>query len=69
MPIYEYTCSQCGKDFEKLVYGSQSVECPACSSEKVVKKLSLFGMAGVEKPFAGQSSCGSCEKSSCTSCS
>jgi putative FmdB family regulatory protein len=69
MPIYEYKCSSCGKDFEKLVFGSQEVKCPGCGSEEVEKKLSLFGMSGVEKPFAGTSSgCTSCSKSTCSSC-
>ncbi|MEJ2183085.1 MAG: zinc ribbon domain-containing protein [Nitrospirota bacterium] len=70
MPIYEYRCGSCGHDFEKLVMGSQSIACPACGSEDVRKKFSVFGMSGVEKPFAGSSSgCGSCSKSSCSSCS
>lgn len=69
MPVFEYVCDSCGKDFEKLVYGSQAVKCPECGSEGVTKKLSVFGMSGVEKPFAGSSSgCTSCAKSSCSSC-
>jgi putative FmdB family regulatory protein len=69
MPIYEYSCNSCGKDFEKLVFGSQAVECPGCGSIEVKKKLSIFGMSGVEKPFAGTSSgCTSCSKSTCSSC-
>ena len=69
MPIYEYRCGKCGAEFEKLVMSSTAnVDCPKCSSRKVQKKLSVFGMSGVEKPFAGSSSCGSCTKSKCTSC-
>ena len=69
MPIYEYRCNQCGEDFEKLVYGSTTVACPKCSSQDIKKKLSAFGMSGVEKPFAGSSSgCTSCSKGTCTSC-
>ncbi len=72
MPIYEYKCCGCGADFEKLVMSSSTkIECPACKSEQVQKKLSVFGMSGVEKPFAGTSSasCASCTKAQCTSCS
>lgn len=69
MPIFEYKCGACGEDFEKLVFGSQHVQCPRCGSEEVNKKLSLFGMSGVEKPFAGAASgCTSCQKSTCSTC-
>ncbi len=69
MPIYEYQCNQCGEDFEKLVFGNKEVDCPKCSSPDVRKKLSAFGMSGVEKPSAGSSSgCSSCSKGSCSSC-
>jgi len=69
MPIYEYTCNQCGENFEKLVFGNKPADCPKCSSQDIKKKLSAFGMSGVEKPFAGSSSgCASCSKSTCTSC-
>jgi putative FmdB family regulatory protein len=69
MPIYEYKCNQCGEDFEMLVFGNKTVDCPKCSSQDIKKKMSSFGMSGVEKPFAGSSSgCASCNKSTCTSC-
>jgi len=65
MPVYEYKCNSCGEEFEKLVLGSMAVSCPKCSGGDLKKKLSLFGMSGVEKPFAGSSSCtsSSCSKS------
>jgi putative FmdB family regulatory protein len=70
MPIFEYRCEACGEEFEKLVMGSRKVKCPACGSKKITKKFSVFGMSGVEKPFAGSSSgCTSCAKSTCSSCS
>jgi len=71
MPIYEFRCRKCSTDFEELVYGSDvRVSCPSCGSRRVAKKLSTFGMSGVEKPFAGtaKSGCGSCSSSSCSSC-
>jgi putative FmdB family regulatory protein len=70
MPIYEYRCNGCGEDFEILVLGSREICCPKCSSKELKKKLSAFGMSGVDKPFAGSSSagCTSCSKGSCSSC-
>jgi putative FmdB family regulatory protein len=69
MPIYEYTCSECSEEFEELVSGNSEVKCPSCGSPDVKKKFSLFGMSGVEKPVTSAGSgCGSCSKSTCTSC-
>ncbi|MFA5354511.1 MAG: zinc ribbon domain-containing protein [Thermodesulfovibrionales bacterium] len=66
MPIFEYRCSRCGLDFERLVFGTKTVNCPACGSDEVRKKPSLFGMSGVENPSS--SGCGSCSSGSCSSC-
>jgi len=70
MPIYEYVCNKCCEEFEKLVFGNKEVECPKCSSKDIKKKMSAFGMSGVDKPFAGSASsgCSSCNKGSCGSC-
>ncbi|MDA8082463.1 MAG: zinc ribbon domain-containing protein [Nitrospiraceae bacterium] len=72
MPIYEYTCNACKEAFEKLVFSTTVVVCPACASPDVRKKMSTFGMGGGEKPSAGPSrsgaGCGSCSKGSCSTC-
>ncbi len=69
MPIYEYICNACSEEFEKLVFGNKEVDCPKCSSKDIKKKMSTFGMSGVEKPHAGSSSgCSSCSKGTCSSC-
>jgi len=59
MPIYEFSCCQCGKDFEKLVFGSDEgkVTCPACGSEDTLKRYSIFSCSPIERSLAG--SCGS----------
>ena len=45
MPIYEYRCRACGKDFEKYVHGpSTTVACPGCDGADVSRKLSVFGL-------------------------
>lgn len=68
MPIFEYKCNKCCEDFEKLVFGNQKVICPNCSSGDITKKLSVFGMSGVENPGSSGCSKSSCGKSSCSSC-
>ncbi len=43
MPIYEYACHSCGREFETLVRGSSPApECPSCHSTELEKKLSIF---------------------------
>ena len=45
MPIYEYRCRGCSKDFEKYVAGaSAAVACPSCASADITRKLSVFGL-------------------------
>ncbi|MDQ7783796.1 MAG: zinc ribbon domain-containing protein [Desulfomonilaceae bacterium] len=59
MPIFEYVCSSCGKEFERLVFTSESdrVECPSCGSNETRKEFSVFSCSGIERSIAG--SCGS----------
>lgn len=43
MPIYEYQCRDCNKEFEKLVRSSAPAPvCPQCGSAALHKKLSTF---------------------------
>lgn len=45
MPIYEYTCEQCGKDFDYLAKSMAAsadlVPCPSCGSGKTKRRLSV----------------------------
>ena len=42
MPIYEYRCAGCGKDFERFVQKSATaIVCPACQSGDVNRTLSI----------------------------
>ncbi len=41
MPIYEYSCEACGHEFETLVLGKESPECPSCESQDLERLLSL----------------------------
>ena len=41
MPIFEYICKGCGKDFELIVRStSPPPACPACSSTELEKQIS-----------------------------
>lgn len=42
MPIFEYLCPQCGKEFEQLVLRKEeAVACPECGQKEVQQKLSV----------------------------
>jgi putative FmdB family regulatory protein len=64
MPIFEYVCQDCGKDFERIVprHDSQT-DCPHCHSQRLDKQLSVFAVSGKDGG-AGESmdspGCGSC---------
>jgi putative FmdB family regulatory protein len=45
MPIYEYHCGECDRDFELLVRSSTAVECPDCGNRQPRKKLSSFAIS------------------------
>lgn len=41
MPIFEYRCSDCGNEFEELVFDRDDCPpCPKCQSEKTGKLMS-----------------------------
>jgi putative FmdB family regulatory protein len=42
MPVYEYRCDACGKDFERyLATAATAVACPTCASGDIKRKLSV----------------------------
>ena len=46
MPIYEYTCQDCGTQFERFVRSMSSqgeIKCPSCGGIHTKKDWSLFG--------------------------
>lgn len=62
MPIYEYACQDCGREFEALVRAGTVPACPACASTALEKKLSVFATSGAGPdpvPMAA-APCGSC---------
>lgn len=61
MPIYEYACADCGKEFEALVRSGSTPECPACHSTHLEKQLSVFATTATQDAApAMPSPCGSC---------
>ena len=44
MPIFEYRCADCERDFEAFVTADRKAECPACQGSNLVKQLSSPGM-------------------------
>ena len=74
MPIYEYICLDCGKDFELIRSMSQKdapMVCAACGGENIKRKLALaVAMSGghTVSGMSGGCNCGSCSGGDCGSC-
>ena len=63
MPLYEYQCSQCGGEFEKMVRFSEADQipaCPYCQSQDARKKISTIAARGVSLNAANASVSSSC---------
>jgi putative FmdB family regulatory protein len=73
MPIYEYVCLDCGKDFELIRSMSQKdapMACSVCGGENIKRKLALaVAMSGghAVSGAGGGCNCGSCS-GDCGSC-
>jgi putative FmdB family regulatory protein len=64
MPIYEFSCTKCGHEFEKLVKSMTSdlaAECPKCGSAQTQRALSTFAV-GAEAPKSSPRGAGMCER-------
>jgi putative FmdB family regulatory protein len=46
MPIFEYRCGDCDRQFEAFVTADRAAECPACRGANLEKLLSSPGMVG-----------------------
>lgn len=73
MPIYEYVCMDCKKEYEVLRSFSEAdkpIACQECGGENVKRKLSLFyaQSGGSTISGAGGGSCTSCAGGNCSSC-
>jgi putative FmdB family regulatory protein len=61
VPLYEYACRKCSRQFEELVFGHATPVCPACHSTDVERLLSAFAVPHSEKSSsAPEGPCGTC---------
>lgn len=61
MPIFEYVCSKCDKEFELLVRSSSDTgACPHCGSKKLTKKFSVFASSTAGATSGVSPSVGAC---------
>nr|WP_321255149.1 zinc ribbon domain-containing protein [uncultured Pseudodesulfovibrio sp.] len=84
MPIFEYKCSDCGHEFEELVFDrDECPPCPKCQSEKTGKLMSAVrskiaggasapessgGEADTGSSFSSSSPCSGCSGGDCSNC-
>ncbi|CAM2058602.1 putative regulatory protein, FmdB family [Desulfovibrionales bacterium] len=80
MPIYEYHCKECKKEFEELVfYDTGLIQCPHCKSKQTNKLMSccchtsgpsLDADSTPSQFFTGRShsGCTGCSGGSCSNC-
>ncbi len=71
MPIYEFLCKICGKQFEVLVSigGEKDVSCKNCGNGDIEKLVSSFGIGGGSSKLKSASNgCSTCSATSCDTC-
>lgn len=81
MPIFEYTCTECGHEFEELVFDREECPpCPKCSSTKTGKLMSavrskvggnapdMGGESEAPAAPAAPSGCAGCSGGDCSGC-
>ena len=68
MPLYEYHCESCDRDFEKrraINEADEPIECPECASGEVTRKMSLFVALGKSDSGASEMNGGGCCGGAC----
>ncbi|UCE20352.1 MAG: zinc ribbon domain-containing protein [Gemmatimonadota bacterium] len=75
MPIFEFECKRCGKQFEELILSQadeKALMCPKCSSKGITKLFSAFGFKAGSRVVTSLSgtagSCTACTAKSCATC-
>ena len=68
MPLYEYLCADCGTKFEELRPSREmdaSIACPACTSNKTVRALSIFACSNTIATGGADAGGGHCCEGCC----
>jgi putative FmdB family regulatory protein len=71
MPIYEFECLKCHREFEELVIGeARGIRCPECRDSEVKKLMSAAAFKCDERmtTTASAGGCSGCASHSCGSC-
>jgi putative FmdB family regulatory protein len=45
VPLFEYRCPACDREFELLILGTAVPACPTCGSTSIEKLLSMFAVS------------------------
>lgn len=74
MPLYEYHCESCDRDFERrrpFKEADAPIQCPECQGAQVTRKVSLFFAitknSSSASTFSGGGCCGSGGACACSS--
>lgn len=71
MPLYEYTCQDCGAHFDALrpmQDADNVITCKKCLGTNTRRTLSVFFASSGGKPVTSGNGCGSCAGGSCSTC-
>ena len=49
MPLFDFSCAACGREFEALVRTGHPPRCPGCGSEELTRKPASFAMKTPER--------------------
>jgi putative FmdB family regulatory protein len=52
LPIFDFECRSCGREFEALVLHNTVAECPACHGRDLERRFSSFAVSSSEKTQA-----------------
>ena len=68
MPLYEYRCKKCDKNFEILQKSNEKAVCPECGGKSMEKLFSVFASGGTSEASSregGPSSSPGCGSGGC----